>query len=132
MAEFFSHVFGGPSMKAFCYHFAILFEALFILTAVDAGTRAGRFMLQDLIALAVPGFKDTKTIAPGIVATALTVAAWGFFLYQGRSEEHTSELQSLMRISYAVFCLKKKHNNTHSVNTSMSIEKLTNNQCLST
>ncbi|MEJ7933005.1 carbon starvation CstA family protein [Sphingobium sp. AN558] len=83
MAEIFSHVFGGPAMKAFWYHFAILFEALFILTAVDAGTRAGRFMLQDLIALAVPSFKDSKSHAPGIIATALTVAAWGFFLYQG-------------------------------------------------
>lgn len=83
MAEIFSHVVGGPAMKAFWYHFAILFEALFILTAVDAGTRAGRFMLQDLIALAVPGFKDTKSHVPGIVATGLTVAAWGFFLYQG-------------------------------------------------
>ncbi|MDR7153350.1 carbon starvation protein [Sphingobium xenophagum] len=83
MAEIFSHVVGGPAMKAFWYHFAILFEALFILTAVDAGTRAGRFMLQDLIALAVPSFKESKSHAPGIVATALTVAAWGFFLYQG-------------------------------------------------
>ncbi len=83
MAEIFSHVVGGPAMKAFWYHFAILFEALFILTAVDAGTRAGRFMLQDLIALVVPGFKDSRSMAPGIVATALTVAAWGFFLHQG-------------------------------------------------
>ncbi len=83
MAEIFSHVVGGPAMKAFWYHFAILFEALFILTAVDAGTRAGRFMLQDLIALAVPSFKDSKSQMPGLVATALTVAAWGFFLYQG-------------------------------------------------
>jgi carbon starvation protein len=83
MAEIFSHVVGGPAMKAFWYHFAILFEALFILTAVDAGTRAGRFMLQDLIALAVPSFKDSKSHVPGIIATALTVAAWGFFLYQG-------------------------------------------------
>ena len=83
MAEIFSHVIGGPAMKAFWYHFAILFEALFILTAVDAGTRAGRFMLQDLIALVVPSFKDTKSLAPGLVATGLTVGAWGFFLYQG-------------------------------------------------
>jgi len=83
MAEIFSHVVGGPAMKAFWYHFAILFEALFILTAVDAGTRAGRFMLQDLIALAVPSFKESKSHVPGIVATGLTVAAWGFFLYQG-------------------------------------------------
>jgi len=83
MAEIFSHVVGGSAMKAFWYHFAILFEALFILTAVDAGTRAGRFMLQDLIALAVPAFKETKSIGPSLVATGLTVAAWGFFLYQG-------------------------------------------------
>lgn len=83
MAEIFSHVFGGPAMKAFWYHFAILFEALFILTAVDAGTRAGRFMLQDLIGLAVPAFKDTSKQWPGFVATALCVAAWGFFLHQG-------------------------------------------------
>jgi len=83
MAEIFSHMVGGAAMKAFWYHFAILFEALFILTAVDAGTRAGRFMLQDLIGLVVPSFRDTSTLAPGLVATALCVAAWGFFLYQG-------------------------------------------------
>jgi len=83
MAEIFSHVVGGPAMKAFWYHFAILFEALFILTAVDAGTRAGRFMLQDLIALVVPAFKHSDSHMPGIIATALCVAAWGFFLYQG-------------------------------------------------
>src|SRR5690606_30951803 len=58
MAEIFSHVFGGKAMMAFWYHFAILFEALFILTAVDAGTRAGRFMLQDLIGTVVPKFRD--------------------------------------------------------------------------
>ncbi|WP_454798281.1 carbon starvation CstA family protein [Novosphingobium lindaniclasticum] len=83
MAEIFSHVVGGPAMKAFWYHFAILFEALFILTAVDAGTRAGRFMLQDLMALAIPGLNDRKSHVPGLVATGLCVAAWGFFLYQG-------------------------------------------------
>lgn len=83
MAEIFSHVLGGPGMKAFWYHFAILFEALFILTAVDAGTRAGRFMIQDLIGLAAPRFRDTNALAPGLVATGLCVAGWGFFLYQG-------------------------------------------------
>ncbi len=83
MAEIFSHVIGGPGMKAFWYHFAILFEALFILTAVDAGTRAGRFMLQDLIGLAAPSFRDTKALMPGLIATGLCVAGWGFFLYQG-------------------------------------------------
>ncbi|WP_322964405.1 carbon starvation CstA family protein [Sphingomonas fuzhouensis] len=83
MAEIFSHVFGGQAMKAFWYHFAILFEALFILTAVDAGTRAGRFMLQDLIGLVVPSFRGSSKVAPGLIATGLCVAAWGFFLYQG-------------------------------------------------
>ena len=83
MAQIFSHVIGGKAMMAFWYHFAILFEALFILTAVDAGTRAGRFMLQDLLGLVVPRFRDTSAVAPGLVATALCVAAWGFFLYQG-------------------------------------------------
>jgi len=83
MAQIFSHLLGGKAMMAFWYHFAILFEALFILTAVDAGTRAGRFMLQDLLGLLVPRFRDTSAIAPGLVATGLCVAAWGFFLYQG-------------------------------------------------
>jgi carbon starvation protein len=83
MAEIFSHVVGGAAMKAFWYHFAILFEALFILTAVDAGTRAGRFMLQDLIGLAVPAFRNTSSLLPGAAATLLCVGAWGFFLYQG-------------------------------------------------
>ncbi|GJD63258.1 carbon starvation CstA family protein [Methylobacterium frigidaeris] len=83
MAHIISSVIGGKTMMAFWYHFAILFEALFILTAVDAGTRAGRFMLQDLIGVAVPAFKDTASWGPSIVATGLCVAAWGFFLYQG-------------------------------------------------
>ncbi|MGX7705352.1 carbon starvation CstA family protein [Methylobacterium sp. Gmos1] len=83
MAHIISNVVGGKAMMAFWYHFAILFEALFILTAVDAGTRAGRFMLQDLIGVAVPAFKDTASWGPSIVATGLCVAFWGFFLYQG-------------------------------------------------
>lgn len=83
MAEIFSHVVGGQAMKAFWYHFAILFEALFILTAVDAGTRAGRFMLQDLIGLAAPQFRNASSLVPGLIATALCVTAWGYFLYQG-------------------------------------------------
>ena len=68
---------------AFWYHFAILFEALFILTAVDAGTRAGRFMLQDLLGTFVPTLKDGRNLISNGVATALTVFAWGYFLYQG-------------------------------------------------
>jgi carbon starvation protein len=83
MAQIFSALVGGKAMMAFWYHFAILFEALFILTAVDAGTRAGRFMLQDLIGLAVPRFRNATSFGPALVGTGLCVAAWGFFLYQG-------------------------------------------------
>jgi carbon starvation protein len=83
MAHVFSSVFGGKAAMAFWYHFAILFEALFILTAVDAGTRAGRFMLQDLIGLVVPRFANTSAFGPALVGTLLCVGAWGFFLYQG-------------------------------------------------
>jgi len=83
MAQILSGIFGGQAMMAFWYHFAILFEALFILTAVDAGTRAGRFMLQDLLGAFVPMFRNTSSITGSLVATALCVAAWGYFLYQG-------------------------------------------------
>lgn len=83
MAQIISNAVGGKAMMAFWYHFAILFEALFILTAVDAGTRAGRFMLQDLIGVAIPAFRDTSAWVPSIIATALCVSMWGFFLYQG-------------------------------------------------
>ena len=83
MAHILHQVVGGKAMMAFWYHFAILFEALFILTAVDAGTRAGRFMLQDLLGSFVPALKRTDSIPANLVATALCVAAWGYFLYQG-------------------------------------------------
>jgi carbon starvation protein len=73
----------GPTLMAFWYHFAILFEALFILTAVDAGTRSGRFMLQDLLGTFVPSLKRTESFIANIIATALCVAAWGYFVYQG-------------------------------------------------
>ncbi|MES2877893.1 MAG: carbon starvation CstA family protein [Pseudomonadota bacterium] len=83
MAHIFSSFLGGKAMMAFWYHFAILFEALFILTAVDAGTRAGRFMLQDLMGTFVPSMRRMDSIFASLVATALCVAAWGYFLYQG-------------------------------------------------
>ena len=83
MANILSGVIGGKTMMAFWYHFAILFEALFILTAVDAGTRAGRFMLQDLLGSFVPQLKHTESVFANLLATSLCVAAWGYFLYQG-------------------------------------------------
>ena len=83
MAQIFSQVFGGQTMMAFWYHFAILFEALFILTACDAGTRAGRFMLQDLLGTFVPSFRQTNSWPANLTATGLCVAAWGYILYQG-------------------------------------------------
>ena len=83
MAQIFSHVMGGKAMMAFWYHFAILFEALFILTACDAGTRAGRFMLQDLLGSFIPSFKKINSWPASLTATALCVAAWGYILYQG-------------------------------------------------
>jgi carbon starvation protein len=83
MAEILHQVIGGKAMMAFWYHFAILFEALFILTAVDAGTRAGRFMLQDLLGSFVPSLKRTESWVANVIATGLCVATWGYFLYQG-------------------------------------------------
>ncbi len=74
---------GGDAMMAFWYHFAILFEALFILTAVDAGTRSGRFMLQDLLGNFVPALRRTESWGANVVGTAGCVALWGYFLYQG-------------------------------------------------
>ena len=83
MAHILHQVVGGKAMMAFWYHFAILFEALFILTAVDAGTRAGRFMLQDLLGTFVPSLKRTESWVANLLATGLCVATWGYFLYQG-------------------------------------------------
>ncbi|MGY1459524.1 carbon starvation CstA family protein [Luteimonas sp. A534] len=83
IAQIFHAVIPGEGMMAFWYHFAILFEALFILTAVDAGTRAGRFMLQDLLGNFVPVMRKTEAWIPNLIATAGCVAMWGYFLYQG-------------------------------------------------
>ena len=83
MAHILSGVIGGKALMAFWYHFAILFEALFILTTVDAGTRVARFMIQDLLGTMLPAMKRTESWAANVVATALAVSAWGYFLYQG-------------------------------------------------
>lgn len=83
MAQILSSVIGGKAMMAFWYHFAILFEALFILTTVDAGTRVCRFMIQDLLGLASPRMRQTHSWTANVTATALTVGLWGYFLYTG-------------------------------------------------
>jgi carbon starvation protein len=83
MAHILSSAFGGSGARAFWYHFAILFEALFILTTIDAGTRVARFMIQDLIGAFIPVFRRTGAIIPNLVATGLAVTGWGWFLYQG-------------------------------------------------
>ncbi|WP_296247171.1 carbon starvation CstA family protein [Pseudomonas sp. UBA4194] len=83
IAQILHSVLPGENTMAFWYHFAILFEALFILTAVDAGTRAGRFMLQDLLGSFVPALKRTENWTANLIATAGCVAMWGWLLYQG-------------------------------------------------
>ncbi|MBW8356461.1 MULTISPECIES: carbon starvation CstA family protein [Pseudomonas] len=83
IAQILHQVLPGENTMAFWYHFAILFEALFILTAVDAGTRAGRFMLQDLLGSFVPALKRTESWTANLIATAGCVSLWGYLLYQG-------------------------------------------------
>jgi carbon starvation protein len=83
MAHLFSRVLGGPTAMALWYHFAIMFEALFILTTVDAGTRVGRFMLQDLLKHVWPSIGRVSWYPAVVISSGIVVAMWGHFLYQG-------------------------------------------------
>lgn len=83
MAHMFAKVIPGKTALSLWYHFAIMFEALFILTTLDAGTRVGRFILQDLLGNLSPRLGNTRSWLGNVVATGLLVSAWGFFLYQG-------------------------------------------------
>ncbi len=83
MAHMFARVSAGPTALALWYHFAIMFEALFILTTIDAGTRVGRFLLQDLLGNLWRPLGNTRSWIANSFASMLLVAAWGWFLYQG-------------------------------------------------
>jgi carbon starvation protein len=83
MAHMFAGVLGSKTAAALWYHFAIMFEALFILTTLDAGTRVGRFLVQDLLGYAWKPLGDTHSTAGNWLATVAFVGAWGWFLYQG-------------------------------------------------
>jgi carbon starvation protein CstA len=83
MAKILAQALGGKTLEAFWYHFAILFEALFILTAVDAGTRVGRFMIQDMLGHVYKPLGDTEFLPANVLGTVLCVGLWGYFLYQG-------------------------------------------------
>src|ERR1700716_3375337 len=83
MAQIFSHSIGGARLLGFWYHFAIMFEALFILTVLDAGTRVGRFMVQELGGRVWKPFGQTGGMPSILISSAIIVGAWGYFLYQG-------------------------------------------------
>jgi carbon starvation protein CstA len=83
MASILSSFLGGKLLMGIWYHFIILFEALFILTTVDAGTRVLRFMIQDLVGNVIPAFRATQSWTNNIIGSAISCALWGYILYEG-------------------------------------------------
>ncbi len=83
MATILSSFLGGQALMGLWYHFIILFEALFILTTVDAGTRVLRFMIQDYVGAVIPAFKETNSWTNNLIGSGLACVLWGYILYQG-------------------------------------------------
>ncbi len=100
MASILSSFLGGKLMAGIWYHFAILFEALFILTTVDAGTRVCRFMIQDLIGNVVPAFKATESWANNLIGSALACRAVGLFPVSGRDRSVGRHLHAVAAVRH--------------------------------
>lgn len=83
MSEIFSKIPGMNSLMSYWYHFAIMFEALFILTTIDAGTRIARFLLQDIMGKAYKPFSNSSNLTGNLLASAIVVFFWGYFIYTG-------------------------------------------------
>ena len=83
MAQIFNALPFMRGLMAFWYHFAILFEAMFVLTLIDTGTRVTRYMLQEVGGMALPALRDWRGVAPALLFSALAVAAWGYFVWTG-------------------------------------------------
>ena len=83
MAQIFSAMPGMQGLLAYWYHFAIMFEALFILTTIDSGTRVGRFLMQEFLGKAIPKFREKEWMPGAMICSALMVLMWGYFIWTG-------------------------------------------------